>query len=385
MSKVVINVILFVWYRYIGALFRLLPIKKNKIVFQNFFGKPYEGDPAILADQLHERYGELCELVWMSRKENCQGVPSGIKVVKRRTFGELYHLATARIWIDNSRKHWGCKKRRQQYYIQTWHGTLGIKKIEKEANMDFWYQKCAKHDSKMINLLLSGSRWGTEQLRRTFWYDGEILECGSMRNRLLRGIDKKQAYDDIRAYFGLKEQCKIVLYVPTFRDDHGTEAYNINYDLLIETLEREWGGEWVVLVRMHPNIADKIHFNYTSKKIINASEYLFVERLIAGSELVISDYSNCIFDAMYLHINALLYASDIQEYSKTRGFSVDLKALPAKLAQNNSELLNQIKSFNREQYLLECDRYFGQVGLIDNDNPWDVVIDKIMSVISGED
>ena len=48
------------------------------------------------------------------------------------TFGEIYHRATAGVWIDNCRKWGHLFKRPGQYYIQTWHG-FPLKRIEGDA------------------------------------------------------------------------------------------------------------------------------------------------------------------------------------------------------------------------------------------------------------
>ena len=63
-------------------------------------------------------------------------MPEGIHVVKINSIASLYHLSTAKIWIDNCRKSPYITKRKKQYYIQTWHGAIGFKKIEKEAGKE---------------------------------------------------------------------------------------------------------------------------------------------------------------------------------------------------------------------------------------------------------
>ena len=60
---------------------------------------------------------------------------------------------------------------------------IGFKKIEKEApGLTEEYRLASLNDSKMIDILLSGSQWCTEMLQRSFWYCGKVLEVGSPRN-----------------------------------------------------------------------------------------------------------------------------------------------------------------------------------------------------------
>src|SRR5690606_28368099 len=82
-----------------------------------------------------------------------------------------------------SRKVYSPPKRKSQYYIQTWHSPLRLKKIEKdiENNLDESYIERAKIDSKMCDLMISGSDFSWNIYRNSFWYDGEILKCGTPR------------------------------------------------------------------------------------------------------------------------------------------------------------------------------------------------------------
>ena len=56
--------------------------------------------------------------------------PEKINLVNIHSKRALYELATAKLWIDNQRKipsiKKGLEKKEGQFYIQTWHGSLGI-------------------------------------------------------------------------------------------------------------------------------------------------------------------------------------------------------------------------------------------------------------------
>lgn len=123
----------YIWYKYIGFLFRLLPIKKNRIVMSNLLGKGYGDNPKYIANELLSRKDVDLEIVWLVKDKYYDDIPREIKQVKRGTIKELYYLSTAKIWVDNSRKHIGVTKRKSQYYIQTWHGDLFIKMLEKDV------------------------------------------------------------------------------------------------------------------------------------------------------------------------------------------------------------------------------------------------------------
>ena len=125
--------IIYVWYRWIGAIFRILPIKKGRIVFMNFFGKGYGDNPKYICEELIKHNNNNLELLWFVKKDTLGDFPDKVKVIPRGTLKELYYLSTANVWVDNSRKHLGVKKRKKQLYIQTWHGGIALKKIENEG------------------------------------------------------------------------------------------------------------------------------------------------------------------------------------------------------------------------------------------------------------
>ncbi len=360
------HVLLFIWYRIIGSFFRLLPIKKNKIVFMNFFGKGYGDNPKYIADSLIEDTDNSLELVWLIKRGNTYDFPKQIIAIHRGTWKELYHLATAKIWVDNSRKHFGVKKRKEQFYMQTWHASIGFKQIEKDIQPDFWYTCSAKNDSKMIDILLSGSRWQTEYMKKVFWYNGNILECGIPKNDFwsLALKNQNEIKNKVCEQLGLDKNKKFVLYAPTFRGKNSIKAYDIEYHHLLEVLENNWSGEWNVLIRLHPNIEKESKEIQYSKNVINASQYSDINELMILADLLITDYSSCLFDAVYIGKPSLLYASDIEEYSKQRGFAIPLSEAPTLIAKNNAELENVLKEFQLKTYLMECEKFLEKYGIV---------------------
>ena len=109
------------------------PIVKNKIVFSNYFGKSYGCNPKYIADEII-RQNLPYELVWLVKnpEEHINEFPKEIRLVRYLSPESYKELASAKIWVDNTRKkpYWeqGLIKKKDQVYIQTWHGSLGIKK-----------------------------------------------------------------------------------------------------------------------------------------------------------------------------------------------------------------------------------------------------------------
>ncbi len=331
----------YIWYKYIGFIFRLLPIKKNRVVMSNLLGKGYGDNPKYIADELLSRKDSNVEIIWLVKDRYYDDIPNKIKQVKRFTLKELYYLSTAKVWVDNSRKHIGVTKRKKQYYIQTWHGDLFLKMLEKdvEESLPKMYIKSAIADSKMIDLVTSGSYFFTNVVRRAFWYNGKILECGSPKTDPYFNINKNDNID-----------YKTVVYAPTFRDNGDNSCCSIDYGKLLQILENKYGCKWKAIVRFHPNVSylqDSIKY---TDDILNGSKFSDIGDMIKSCDMLITDYSSTAFDAMYAKKIVLLYVPDEDEYFKVRKSQFKREEIPFPRAKTNEELFNNIKNLNEKEF-----------------------------------
>lgn len=365
----------YIWYSIVGFLFRLMPIKNNRIVFENFFGKGYGDNPKYLANEFLQRGGY--EVIWLVKEKDVGTFPNDVRIVKRGTLSELYYLSTAKVWVDNSRKPYGLKKRKQQFYLQTWHGGFPMKQIERavEEKLDRGYILSAKNDSKMIDVLLSNNGFMTKIYKRDFWYGGEILECGCPRNDIVFARDKK-IQEKVHDYYGIEKKTKICLYAPTFRKDGSLLAYNINFKNLVKELEQKFGGKWKVLVRLHPNIASKSsELLDNNDAVIDASKYDDVQELLVATDFMITDYSSCIFDYAISSHMCCIYANDIEEYTKDRGFYMELSDYPFEITTTNDELSQCIRDYDEERAKRRIDNFFIQVDSFEDGKGVKTVVD----------
>ena len=109
-------------------LFRVIPIKKNRIVMWTFEGQGgYACCPKYIAEEIIKRNknsnNKSIEIVWIL-KDLDKKFPPEIKKVKDTWLHRAYYMTTARFWIGNTRTFLGTKKRKGTTYIQTWHGTI---------------------------------------------------------------------------------------------------------------------------------------------------------------------------------------------------------------------------------------------------------------------
>lgn len=363
-------------------LMRILPIKENKIVISSFCGKGYGDNGKYIAEEIIKQNLGY-ETIWLV-KDGLESIfPEEIRTVRVNSFRMIYEMTTAKIWVDNCRKLHFTRKRKGQYYIQTWHGGIPLKRIEKdiEESLPFEYLHNAKNDSKMANLFISNSKFCTDLYRRCFWYNGDILECGSPRNDIFFEKDDKCISKKVHKFFDLVDDVKIAVYAPTFRNNKSIEPYSIQYDILLNGLKEKFGGQWVILMRLHPNIESlltEIDYNST---IMNATSYDDMQELMVASDVLITDYSSTMFEMVLAAKPVFLFAVDIDNYIYERNFYFDLYALPFTVARSNIELYNNIISFDDCEYLKGIKLFMEQLNVFENGTASSQVVKRITDVV----
>lgn len=320
---------------------------RNKIMFISYYGKGIECNPKYIYEEIVRRKLNMSIYWGISNHENVNQANQNIHFVKYKSFLFYYHLMTSKFWISNVRLPFYWPKRKEQKYIQTWHGGLGIKKVEADVaeKLSPVYVMNAKHDSEIADLMLSNSQWLTNLYKNSFWYNGEILESGLPREDIftLPCIDiRKKVYQ----YYQIEEKTKIVLYAPTFRENGNCDCYNIDFERLLSTLREKTSSDWKIILRLHPNIRNKSNLFQYNNEILDGSQYLEINELIIASDMVISDYSSCMFDAMLAGKIVVLYASDICDYNKDRGTYIKFEDLPFPLAIDNDSLNSIIVNYD---------------------------------------
>ncbi len=351
-----------------SAVYSFAPIKKKRIVFSSYYGRGYSDNSKAVAEELIKR-GTDAELIWLCKNEKeAATLPPEIKPCPHNSVKRIKALATARVWVDNSRKYERIKKKKGQFYLQCWHG-FPLKRIEKDAldAMAPDFEAGAIRDSKNIDLLLAYSETDREIFSRCFWYSGEIAVWGVPRNDVfINGNDDIQKR--VREAFSLPADRKLVLYAPTFRADHSVDAYKIDALALKNALEKSLSGEWTVLIRLHPNVAKQSEglFPYDGEGIVDATMYPDMQELLVASDVLITDYSSSMFDFGLSGKPCFRFANDIKDYMKDRNFYFEFEELPFPAAYNNDELVKLALEFDFAAYAEKREAFYKKLAFVDD-------------------
>ena len=328
---------------------RFLPVQNNKIVVTNFYGRGYGDNPKPIVAELLRRHAAV-DIVWLTAgKTEAESLPAGVRAVPYTAWNRIRELCTAKVWIDNNRKGARVKKP-GQWYLQTWHG-FALKRIERdaEASLPAGYAAYAARDSAQTDLIVSNAALMTRIYKESFWYDGEVAECGSPRNDVLFA-PAEGSREKVRAALALPEGVSIALSAPTFRADGSMDAYCLDYGRLQKALEKRFGGRWVILIRLHPHVmaqAKELHFD--GKNTFDATAYDDMQELLAAADAVVSDYSSLMFDYGLTGRPCFQFAVDIEAYSRDRNFYFPLSKMPFPLATDHAALEQAVLTWDEKQ------------------------------------
>lgn len=371
------------------ALYRRLyagyPVQQNKVVLDNYMGKGFGCNAKYVAQKLLEKYPGELDLVWIVSKGDMKNgdFPEGIRLVDYASPEARKEYATAKVWVSNYHKisfvRKGMYRKPDQHFIQMWHGSLGIKKIESDVSIltdDENWLTLAQESSRMVTHWISNSTFETSIYHRAFWDVENVLEYGHPRNDLLV-TEPERMRSKVEEFFGIQGK-NILFYAPTFREDYRLDCYRIDYAALKEALEERFGGEWVFVVRLHPRVR-----KYSSQVIPNepymldGTYYADIQELMAASDAMITDYSSCIYDFILTRRPGFIFATDVDDYVDERGFYYPLEATPFPIAHDNYELVRSVRQFQPEQYARDVEAFLENKGCMEDGHASERVADLI--------
>ena len=336
-------------------------VNPRKVIFSSFEGRSYNDNPRYISERLHA----LCpqaEIVWLfqTRAIDRVQVPDYVKKQYRITREGLIEQATARFWVDNFRHTeslWLDPKK--QYYIQTWHGDRGFKRVGDDNE---------KLDHKVLRMenqcamMIAGSEFGKRTYRTAFHFEGEVLMDGCPRNDILLRNDPAEAAV-IRRRLGVGEGVKLLMYAPTYRDPLERCAQDAVLDIsrTLDHLEATTGQTWRCLYRAHYlNTALNVR---ADARLIDACAWPEMAELLLVTDMLITDYSSCGGDFALLRRPLFLYHADAEEYQlESRSFYFDMDESPFLVAHSQQELEKLIDETDAEKARANCealDRFFG--------------------------
>ncbi len=299
----------------------------NLILFISYGGQKYDDSPRVVYEYFKNNpISPAHRYVWAFMEP--EQFPQVSDTVRVDTLSYYLTALRAGIWITNSSASRGLnfrKKQTKNYMFQ--HGMAGIKKIgadiqsaDKAFKIGFQesFDAIFVEGKKEIPLLMQAWEKKPEVFHTT----------GLPRNDDLATVTDEEILS-IRKKLAIPTGKKVILYAPTFREfsraGDGRNALGIPIDFV--NWERLLGGEYVLLVTAHYEVAKLLDELPKNSFVINAFKYPVLNDLIKVSDILISDYSSIVFDYAIMERPILCYGYDYDSYAVERGLYTDLDKL----------------------------------------------------------
>lgn len=363
-------------------------IKQNKIMFFTFQGD-YVCNPKYISEEIIRR-GLDYEQVWVSldKPEKVKHIfPQNCKVVRFNTEDYYRELSTSKILIENAfnfaKGYVG--KKEKQVFIQTMHGSLGLKKIGPEVVQNKKRNDRGFRSAELTDICISNSSFENMVYTTSFWKSNKIMDLGHARNDIffLNDEEKKKLKSKVCKYFAIPTDKKIALFASTFRNESESTKYEeIDFVNLKISLEKRFGGDWIILNRAHHTDLKKSKVCELSF-VLNANEYPDIQELMIAIDLGITDYSSWICDYVLTYKPGLLYTPDLDTYDQNRGFYYPIEETPFPICKSNNELAEQIINFDEELFKRRTDEFLEARGCIDDGKASKRIVDMIEEIMRG--
>lgn len=343
---------------------RTVKVNDKTILFNAFNGKSYSCTPKAVYEYMlsHDKYKDFRYIWVVCDLEKYTFLTKNPNTVIVKDLSKQYEkaLGSAKYWICNYRIYDHIRPKKEQVYVQCWHGTplkrLGYD-IEKSDNaMNSLSEIFEKYrtDAGRFQYILSPSAFASEKfasawnLNKTGQRD-KLIEIGYPRNDYLYHYTPEDVAR-IKNSLGIDENKRILLYAPTWRDNQHTTGVGYVYSNTVdfEKMQKRLGDEWVILFRAHYLVANSFDFGKFEGFVYDASEHMDINELYVISDMLMTDYSSVFFDYANLKRPILFYMYDLQYYANDlRGFYLELEELPGPIIENEDEMIEKVANVNQ--------------------------------------
>ncbi len=364
------------------ASYKKLPLEQNKIILSAYDGMGYRCNCKYIAEKLLQSKAPV-ELVWLVSDNGINDLPDGIKKVVIGSPGFYREVLTAKVYITNTVHFLYEHKREGQFFINTWHGYGPFKLAEGDVNKDAASRERYTKSNGASDLFLTASSFYGQIYRRSFYYQGEVMECGAPRNDVF--FQENDFGGRIRKLYRIPLEKGIVLYAPTYRDIAGDDfdKYNPDWESILASFRERFGKEYVVVYKLHHYMQKLVSEKGMYKEAVEATFYPDIQELLAAADIVITDYSSLMWDFSLQRRPVFLYQNDEEQYENDRGFYAPVSEWPYPKAHSQKELMEQILRFDEDKYIIKLNAFLKKYGSCDDGHASEKVVKRIFDVIEG--
>lgn len=357
-----------------NILFSILPVKDKMVLFCSHKGQGFSCNPKALYNEMkdNDQYKDFV-FVWAFNNVKDNHIDGAINV-KYNSLAYFYYLATCKYWFFNAKMPVYYKKKKNQVYLQTWHGTP-LKRLaadievgdsttfyRSEMSWDDMVTSYVK-DSEKYDYMIAANPFSSGAFSSAFRLKPRvIIDTGYPRNDILINASREYV-EELKEKYNIPKNKKVILYAPTWRDNtYDTRGYVFELKVDFNAWYKALGHEYVVLYKPHYLIYNTVSKGLPENFIYDASHCQDINDLYLISDILITDYSSVFFDYGVLKRPVLFYMYDLQEYrDHLRGFYLDIyEELPGPILEREEDLLDRLVHIEelQEEYKERMNRFY---------------------------
>lgn len=356
---------------------------KDQVMFLTFQGD-YTCNPKYIADEMI-RQNKDYRMVWDVKTAIPRSdYPIELQFVRHNSYEFYKELAASKVIVENTNivERLRVYKKKDQHLIQTWHGSLGIKRLDGDVVMGNSWKRLAKKCQKSVDLLLSNSDFESEVFRTAYWKDVPSVMVGHARNDIFFMDDEEKRakiHKKVTKFLGIDEDRQIFLFAPTHRDDVDESYEALDYPLIKKALEERFGGKWQIVIRLHNRLKKEssMWLNDLPSYVSDATFYEDMQELLLCTDVGVTDYSSWIFDYVLSGKPGFIIEMGLEDFKESRGFYYPIETTPFPIAKDSRELAECIRKFDDTGYRADVERFLAERGCMEDGHASERIVEKI--------
>ena len=339
------------------AYWRRQPIQPHVVLYEAFAGSGVLCNPeAIFRQLLHDPHHQHLTHLWAvtdpheaRRRWPELAAHARVRFVPYGSLGYHRALATAGYLVNNATFPPAFSKRPGQTYLNTWHGTP-LKQMGYDTG-DRVGSRNVLRNLVAADYLVSGSPFMTEQLYESAYrldnvFEGKVIEEGTPRTD--RGRPEAVVAQRIRRQLQdsgvvLGDGERLVLYAPTWHGDsfHRPEDDVALLQRRVEELQANLPDGHRVLLKLHQQVLRHADRRPDLRRVL-VPGHLPTNEVLAGTDVLVTDYSSIFFDFLPTGRPILFLAPDLDRYERDRGVYLPVSRWPGPVTRSTRELAEAV-------------------------------------------
>ena len=310
-------------------------VQRDAVLLESFHGKTINDSSLVMAREILRLWPGQYRIYFATRDMEAHSAfikAEGLDVtlVSINTAEYVKVLATSRYIISNASLPTYFIRRKNQTYLQTWHGTP-LKTLGRKMRFGIESMYNVQHNFLQASYILQPNEFTRRVIMEDYFledlYTGRVIMSGYPRNQVFMQPERSV---HLRESLGLTDKT-VYAYMPTWR---GTSNHTIETDEyfdevkeIFDRLDHAMTDDQVMFVNFHPIIQGSLDFaGYEHIKPFPADvdNYSF----LSIADCLVTDYSSVFFDYSLTGKPVILFMYDYEKYVHDRNLYMDIKTLP---------------------------------------------------------